>query len=192
VLASSVSAVTGTNPTITATLQSCVNPFAIQTPLDTAISTSATSVLIADTVTVPANGEFIYVFEKGNPTTGKDEENFRGEWMRVTSSSTSGGKHTLTVVRAVAGTSAVAFTPLARVAYSNAWASVPSGLSSGTTTITTGAVTATAGAVVALNTVALNLPADKEIAGTFFRMLYVAGGTTPSVTLAGTLSLGSL
>jgi hypothetical protein len=192
VLASSVSAVSGTSPTITATLQTCVNPFAIQTPLDTAIAANATTVLIADTVAAPTAGEFIYLFEKGNPATGKDEEKFTGEWARVTSVSTSGGKHSLTVVRGVAGSTAAAFGTYARVAYTNGWSAVPSGLTSGTTTVTTGAVSATSGAAVNLNTVALDMPSDKPIAGNYFRMLYTAGGTSPSVTLAGTISAGSI
>lgn len=193
-LSTTISAASGTSPTVVATLQRNPFPFNLSTTIG-AISSSATTIVVPNTAVNPSVGELLYLMDYGHPSgSNHDEQSVARETVRVTAvgANDSGGAgfKNLTVVRAVEGTTGLAFTAQATIYYSNNWVDVPHATTGGAF-VSSGTVTATVSAPVGLTTVGNGYPEITGIDGEFFRIKFVAGGTSPSITLAGTIVVGN-
>jgi len=193
-LSTTASSVSGTSPTVVATLQRNAFPFNLSSTIG-AINNSATTIVVPNTATNPTVGELLYLVEYGNANgSNNDDQSVTRETVRVTAvgANDSGGTgfKNLTVVRGVEGTTGVAFTAQAVAFYSNNWVDVPHGTTGGSF-VSSGSVSLSNGVGVGLTTIGSGYPETTGIDGTYFRIKYVMGGTSPSAVFTGNIVVGN-
>jgi hypothetical protein len=114
------------------------------------------------------------------------------EWVQTTSANATGAG-SLTLVRGQLGTTARSFVGLPLLFTTNGWVDVPTGLTSGTTTmnVTNSSLHSPAASINAPNIVQLDMQneAMNRIAFPFIRFLFTVGGTGTPVVTAGYLDV---